>query len=39
MKILILEDETPAAERLHKLLHQIDGNIEVVDILESVSQA
>ncbi len=39
MKILIIEDEAPAAERLQKLLHRIDAGIDVVAVLESVSQA
>lgn len=38
MNILIIEDEYPAAERLQKLLRQIDPTIEVVAVLESVSE-
>jgi DNA-binding LytR/AlgR family response regulator len=38
MTILIIEDEYPAAERLQKLLRQIDTSIEVVAVLESVSE-
>lgn len=39
MKILLIEDEAPAAERLQKLLHRIDPTIEIVAVLESVTQA
>jgi len=39
MKVLIIEDEYPAAERLGKLLHKADEKIQIVDILDSVSGA
>ncbi|MGL1889747.1 MAG: LytTR family DNA-binding domain-containing protein [Reichenbachiella sp.] len=36
MKVLIVEDEVLAAERLEKLLSRIDPNIEVLDKLDTV---
>ena len=39
MKILIVEDEKPAALRLQKLLHKIEPQLEVLAILESVELA
>jgi two-component system LytT family response regulator len=36
MKVLIIEDEAPAARRLKKLLEEIDVNIEVLDVIDSV---
>ena len=36
MKLLILEDEEPAATRLKKLIKEIDSTIEIVEIIESV---
>ena len=36
MKVVIIEDEYPAAERLEKLLHRTDQAIKVVAILDSV---
>ncbi len=36
---LIIEDESPAAERLARMLRDIEPGIHVVDILESVSEA
>lgn len=36
MKVLIIEDEKPAAEKLHKALLKISNGIEVLSILESV---
>lgn len=36
MRVLILEDESLAAEKLQNLLHEIDPSIEVVQILKSV---
>jgi two-component system response regulator LytT len=39
MKILIIEDELPASRRLRKLLLEIDPEIEVVAVLESVSSS
>ena len=38
MKVLILEDEALAAERLHKLLLDIDSRIEVVRVIKSVEE-
>ncbi|MEO6252974.1 MAG: LytTR family DNA-binding domain-containing protein [Ferruginibacter sp.] len=39
MKVIIIEDETPAANRLTKLLHAIHDEIEVVKRLDSVASA
>lgn len=39
MKVLIIEDEYPAAERLAKLLHRMDRPIEIVVTLQSVEEA
>lgn len=36
MKVLIVEDELPAAERLTYLLQQLDATIEVIDVLDSI---
>jgi DNA-binding LytR/AlgR family response regulator len=36
MKILIIEDEYPAAERLEKLIRKLDPKIEVAAVLDSV---
>lgn len=39
MTVLIIEDEFPAAERLQKLIHTIDDQIEIVGIKESVKSS
>ena len=39
MKILILEDETLAAEKLVNMLKEIEATIEVMDVLKSVESA
>ncbi|MDF9831151.1 LytTR family DNA-binding domain-containing protein [Parabacteroides sp. PF5-6] len=39
MKVLIIEDERPAAQKIIRLLEEIDKGIEVVDVLKSVEQA
>ncbi|WP_031526553.1 LytR/AlgR family response regulator transcription factor [Dyadobacter crusticola] len=36
MKVLIIEDEYPAAERLEKLIRKLDPKIEVAAVLDSV---
>ena len=38
MKVLIIEDETAASENLIAMLQEIDGEIEVQKVLESVQQ-
>jgi DNA-binding LytR/AlgR family response regulator len=38
MKVLIIEDENLTAKRLESMLHKIDSNIEVMDILASVEK-
>ncbi|MCE6989624.1 LytTR family DNA-binding domain-containing protein [Dyadobacter sp. CY323] len=39
MKVLIIEDEYPAAERLEKLIKKHDPRIEIAGVLESVESA
>ncbi len=39
MKVLIIEDETSASEDLIAILHEIDEDIKVLDVLESVRQS
>jgi DNA-binding LytR/AlgR family response regulator len=39
MKILIIEDELPAAQRLNSLLKKIDREIEVIKMLDGVESA
>jgi DNA-binding LytR/AlgR family response regulator len=39
MKVLIIEDERPAAQKLIRMLNEINLRIEVVDVLKSVEQA
>ena len=38
MKVLIIEDERPAAQKLIRILKEIDPGIEVIDVLRSVEQ-
>ncbi|WP_462251888.1 LytR/AlgR family response regulator transcription factor [Ekhidna sp.] len=38
MKVLIVEDEAPAFRRLEKILLEIDPNIEIVEVLDSVEE-
>lgn len=39
MKVLIIEDETAAAQNLCSILRQIDSGIEIVDILDTVTDS
>jgi DNA-binding LytR/AlgR family response regulator len=39
MKVLIIEDERRAANRLSKMIHTYDSSIEIIDRLESVTMA
>ena len=39
MKVLIIEDELPAARQLTKLLTQTDENISVIDVIDSVQDS
>ena len=39
MKVVIIEDETPAASRLIKLLHKTDDAIEIIARLDSVESS
>jgi hypothetical protein len=36
MKVLIVEDEQPASQKLIRLIGEIDTSIEIIDIIESV---
>lgn len=37
MRVLIIEDEKPAARRLSSMVNELDKGIEIVDVLDSVS--
>lgn len=39
MKVLIIEDEFPASQKLKRMLTEIDEDIEVIEVLESVEDA
>ena len=39
MRVVIIEDESLAAEKLQRLLNKADSNIEVLQILESVEES
>ena len=39
MRILVIEDEHPASQKLIRLLEQIDSAVEIADVLKSVEQA
>lgn len=39
MKVLIIEDETPAAKQLTKLLAKLDPSVSVIETLDSVESA
>ena len=39
MRVVIIEDESLAAEKLQRLLNKVDSNIEVLQILESVEES
>jgi DNA-binding LytR/AlgR family response regulator len=39
MKVLIIEDERPASQKLIRLLKEIDSEIEIIDVLQSIEQA
>jgi two-component system, LytTR family, response regulator len=39
MKVLIIEDETPAAEKLERYLRKFDPSLEIVGILDSVASS
>jgi len=38
MKVLVIEDEAPASQKLFRLLNEIDSGIEIIDVLRSVEQ-
>ncbi len=37
MKVLIFEDEAPAARKITKLINEYDSSIEILDVIESVA--
>jgi len=37
MKVLVFEDEAPAARKITKLIKEFDSSIEILDVLESVA--
>lgn len=37
MKVLVFEDEAPAARKIVKLINQYDSSIEILDVLESTT--
>lgn len=37
MKVLVIEDEARNANKICRLLHELDSNIEIITVLESVS--
>jgi DNA-binding LytR/AlgR family response regulator len=39
MKILIIEDEAPAFRRLQKILEEINPDIEIVEVIDSVDES
>lgn len=39
MKVVIVEDEKLAAEKLQYLIHQVDSRVEVLQVLESVEDS
>lgn len=39
MKVLIIEDETAAAQNLCSILRQIDGEIEIIDTIDTVTDS
>ncbi|NMM47511.1 LytR/AlgR family response regulator transcription factor [Marinigracilibium pacificum] len=39
MKVLIIEDEAPAFRRLQKILDEIDRDIEIIDVVDSVEDS
>jgi DNA-binding LytR/AlgR family response regulator len=39
MKVLIIEDEQPANQKLIRLLKELDSGIEITDVLKSVEEA
>ncbi len=39
LQVLIIEDEAPAFRRLQKILEEINSNIEIVEVLDSVEES
>ncbi|MCG8698574.1 MAG: LytTR family DNA-binding domain-containing protein [Bacteroidales bacterium] len=39
MKVLIIEDEQLAAEKLQRYIHQLDKSVEIIEVIQSVKNA
>ena len=39
MKVLIIEDEKPASQKIMRLLREINSDIEIIDVLKSVEKS
>lgn len=39
MKVLIIEDEAPAFRRLQKILEEVDSQVEIVEVIDSVEES
>ena len=39
MKVLIIEDEAPAFRRLQKILDEIDPDLEILEVIDSVEDS
>src|SRR5690349_5006852 len=39
MKVLIIEDEAPAAEKLERYLHKFDPSIEIIGVIDNAMEA
>ena len=37
MKVLIIEDEAPAAEKLERYLHKYDPSIEIMGVIDNAA--
>ncbi len=38
MKVVIVEDEFVAARNLERMIHTVDGNMEILTVLQSVEE-
>lgn len=39
MKVLIIEDEKPASQKLMRLLGEMNPDIEIIDVIKSVEDS
>ena len=39
MKVLIIEDEAPAFRRLQRILEELEPTVEIIDVIDSVSES